>query len=168
VLVSWSSAALESARAIPKSATSACAGQQDVLRLDVAMNDAVGVRVPEGVGGLRGDAERVGERKLLLAVQPVAKRLPLDERHGEPEIAVGLAAVVHRQDVGMLEPSGETDLALEALGAEGVPEVRMQHLEGDGPVVAEIVRQVDGRHAAVTELAVDGVALGEACSELGP
>ena len=60
--------------------------------------------------------------ELLLALEPVAQTLALDEGHREPEpgpaglSGAGFARVEHRQDVGMLEASGQPDLALEALG----------------------------------------------------
>ena len=63
----------------------------------------------------------------------------------------------------MLEPGGEADLALEALGAERGGELGMQDLEGDRPVVAEVVGEVDRGHAAAAELALDRVAAGESC-----
>ena len=67
--------ALETASAMPKSATSARAVvQQDVLGLDVAVDHAVAVGVVERVGDLGGDADRVGDGELLLAVQPIAQR----------------------------------------------------------------------------------------------
>ena len=40
-------------------------------------------------------------------------------------------------------------------------EIRMQHLDGDVAIVLEIVREVDRRHAARAELALDAVAVGE-------
>ena len=43
----------------------------------------------------------------------------------------------------------------------------MEHLEGDGTVVPEVVRQVHRRHTAPAELALDAVTLGEALLELG-
>ena len=65
----------------------------------------------------------------------------------------------------MLEPGGEADLALEALGAERGGELGEQDLEGDGPVVAEVVGQVDDGHAAAAELALEGVAVGEGVAQ---
>ena len=47
----------------------------------------------------------------------------------------------------MLEPGGELDLALEALGAERGGELGMEHLERDGAVVPEVVRR--GRRSAM-------------------
>ena len=143
------------------------AGEQDVLRLDVAMYHAVPVRVLERVGGLRCDPERRVHGKLLVSIEPVPQRLALDERHREPELPRRFARIVDRQDVRMLQAGGEPDLALEPLRTEGVAEVRMEHLEGDGTVVPEVVRQVHRRHTAPAELALDAVALGEALLELG-
>jgi hypothetical protein len=51
----------------------------------------------------------------------------------------------------MLEPGGEADLALEALRAEYSGQLGVQDLEGDGAVVLEIVREVNGRHPAAPE-----------------
>ena len=47
----------------------------------------------------------------------------------------------------MLEPGGEPDLALEALGAERGGELGVEHLERDRPVVPEVAGEVDRGHA---------------------
>ena len=47
------------------------------------------------------------------------------------------------------------DLAQEPLGAERGGELRAQHLDRDVAVVLEVVREVDGGHAAAPELALD-------------
>ena len=50
---------------MPKSVTIACPScEQDVLGLDVAMDDAVRVRVGECLGDLAGDAQRFVDRQL--------------------------------------------------------------------------------------------------------
>ena len=82
------------------------------------MDDAALVGVLERFGRLPGDAERVVQRQLLLAVEPVPKRFALDERHDVVEQALGLARVVEAEDVGMLEGGGDADLAEEAVAAE--------------------------------------------------
>src|SRR6185437_15715282 len=94
----------------------------------------------------------------LLPVQPIAQRLPLDIRHGEPELVTSLAGVEHGQDVGVLEPSSKADLALESLGAEHGREVGMENLQRDWPIVAKVAGQKHRGHAAATELALDRVA----------
>ena len=50
------------------------------------------------------------------------------------------------------------DLAQEALGADHGRELRPEHLERDGPVVAQVVRAVHGRHPARPDGALDRVA----------
>ena len=66
----------------------------------------------------------------------------------------------------------------EALGAQDGGQLRPQHLERDLAVVAEVVGQVDRRHPALPELALEAVAvgksgrqmsevLGHACSRVG-
>jgi len=136
------------------------AAEEDVLWLDVAVDHAVAVGVVERLRGLAREPDRVFNRELLLPLQPVAKGFPLDERHGEPELPACIAAVEHRQDVGVLQPGAELDLAEEPVGAEGAGELGVEHLEGDGAVVAEVLREVDGRHAAAAELAGEAVAVG--------
>ena len=73
----------EIALATPKSVTVADAGrEQNVVRLDVAMDDAAAVRVDERARDVLEDAHRFahGERA---ARQSRAQRLALDERHDE-------------------------------------------------------------------------------------
>ena len=51
----------------------------------------------------------------------------------------------------MGEPGDEADLAEKALGADGGGEVRVNHLQRDRPVVAEVVGEVNRRGAAPAE-----------------
>jgi hypothetical protein len=41
----------------------------------------------------------------------------------------------------------------------------MENLEGDGALVLQITREVDGGHTSATQLAVDGVQLGESLTD---
>jgi hypothetical protein len=60
--------------------------------------------------------------------------------------------------VRVLQPGGEADFALEALGAERPGQLGVEDLEGDGSVVLEVGGEEDRGHAAPAELAKDGVA----------
>ena len=103
-----------------------------------------------------------------VASQPFAERLALDVGHGEPQPAVGqLAGVEHGEDVRVLQPGGDLDLALEPGRALRRDQLGVQHLEGDGAVVAEVVREEDRGHAAPAELALDGVAALEGLFQRG-
>jgi hypothetical protein len=135
---------------------------EQVLRLHVAMHHAVLVRIAQCVGHLADDAYRFSETERVVRVEAVAKRSAFDHWHDEIQEAVRAARVVERQDVRMLETRHQHDLAREPLGADGRRVVGMQHLECDGPVVLEVVREVHGRHAAAADLAADTVLLPQA------
>ena len=135
--------------------------EQDVVGLDVAVHDAVPVRVVQRLGYLAGEPDGVLDRQLHFALQPVAQALALDVGHRVPEPACCLARVEHGQDVRVLEPGRGLDLAQEALRAEHRAEFGVEHLERDGPVVPEVAGEVHGGHAAAPELALERVAVGQ-------
>ena len=124
------------------------------------------VGVVERAGRLPRDLERVLHRELPLAAEPVAEALALDERHGEPEPAGGLARVEHGEDVGVLQPGGEADLALEPVRPERGGQLGVEHLERHRPVVPEVLGEVDGGHAPAAELALDRVAVPQSRAEI--
>ena len=167
VSVSGSALAACRARAMPKSATTAWpAGQHDVLRLDVAMDDAVLVGVLQGAADFAGDLERGVERELLLPREPLPERLALGERHDVVEQAAGLSRVVQREDVGVLEGRGDLDLAEEPLAAEHGRQLGLEQLDGDGAAVLQVLGEEDDRHPAVAELPLDPVSIAERRPEL--
>ena len=128
--------------------------QQDVLGLDVAMDDLAVVGVLEGFGGFADDPEGVLDGKLVLPHQPVAKGLPLDERHHIVKEAVGHPGVVQAQDVGVLELGGDPDLAQEPLGTDGGRQFRLEHLDRDAALVLYVPGKVDDCHPAMAQLAL--------------
>jgi hypothetical protein len=133
--------------------------QQDVVGLHVAVDDALAMGVLEGVRHLAGDSKRIGYGELPLSLKSPAKALALDVGHGEPELTVGFARVVHGQDMRVLQSRGRADLAQEPLGAQAQCQVREEDLERDGPVVAEVAGEVDHGHAAAPELSLESVPL---------
>ena len=135
--------------------------QQDVLGLDIAVDDALAMGVIERARDLRRDAHRVGDRQLLLPRDPLPQRLAVHERHDVEEQAIGVAGVMQRQDVRMLQVGGGLDLLEEPVGAHQGGEVRVQHLDRDLAIVLEVVGQIDRGHPAGTQLALDAVAAGE-------
>src|SRR5687768_15705697 len=56
---------------------------------------------------------------------------------------------------------GDFDLAEETIVAEGGGQLGPQHLDRYLPAVAQVLGQVDCRHASGAELALDAVAVGE-------
>jgi hypothetical protein len=67
--------------------------------------------------------------------------------------------------VGVVELGGELDFTEKPVSAEHGGQLRAQDLERDVPVKLEIVREVDGGHAALTQLTVEAVAIGERSPE---
>ena len=61
----------------------------------------------------------------------------------------------------MLQIGGGLDLGQEPLGAEHRGQLAAQHLERDLAVVPQVVREIDRGHAALAELALDAVAVGQ-------
>src|SRR4029077_7086550 len=96
----------------------------------------------------------------------IPQRLPLDERHGEPLLASRFAGVVDGEDVRVLEPGGNVDLALKALGAARQDQVHRKDLQRDGALVLEVPRQIHGRHAAASQLALSRVAVAKRLGQL--
>ncbi len=128
-------------------------GEEDVFRLDVAMDDAARVRVLERRGDLAGDAERFVDRESSLAAEPFAKRLAFDERHGEEHASVGLSGIEEGEDVRVVEPGDGADLGEEAVVADRGVELRVQDLQRDRPVVFQVGREEYDRRPAVSYFA---------------
>jgi hypothetical protein len=61
----------------------------------------------------------------------------------------------------MLQSGREFDFAEEALGAESLRQLRMEHFERNGAVMAEVVGEIYHGHATAAELALDAVLAGE-------
>jgi hypothetical protein len=135
--------------------------QQDVLRLDVAMDYLVAVRIIQRVSKLGGYPHRLVYAELCLTTQLVPQRLTVDERHDVVEESVRLAGVEQGKDVRVLEIRGGLDFLHEALGSEHRGKLGPQHLHGHLAVVLEIPRQIDRRHAALANVALDLVAAGD-------
>ena len=132
--------------------------QQDVFRLDIAVNELVLVRMGQRIGHLARDAERVVDGQLRLPPQAVAERFALDIRHHVVEEPVGLARIVERHDVRVPQPCGDPDLAQEPLGPERGCQLAMKHLECDRAVVLQVVDEVDRRHAPSPQLPHQAIA----------
>ena len=66
----------------------------------------------------------------------------------------------------MLEARRRPDLAQKAIGTEDRAELGVQHLDGDVPLVLDVVREVDSGHAPSTELALDDVSRANVLGQL--
>lgn len=68
--------------------------------------------------------------------------------------------------MGVLEAGGDPDFVQEALGAQRSREFRAEYLESNLPLMATVVREVDGGHAAPAEFTLDAVAVNQGGLEL--
>ena len=141
----------------------AVSGDEEILGLQVAMDDALPVRG----GETPGDLERVVHSLLLsdrTGLEPPAQRLPLEKLHhrvGDPPLR---AEVEDGQDVRMRERRDRFRLALEAgqrvgIGGDGLREDLDRHVS----VQLLIPRAVDLPHSTGAQRREDLV-----CTEAGP
>jgi hypothetical protein len=131
--------------------------EQEVGRLDVAVQQVAPVRVIQRLGYLADDGDRA-----LRGHPPFAQLLvgvtAGHQLHGDPQLTVGLAAGVDRHDVGVIQRGGQLGLALEAppelvVGAQ----LGRQHLQRVAARQRGVTGPVDGAHAALPQHTFDGV-----------
>ncbi len=125
---------------------------QDVLRLDVAVDHLAGV----GDGQPAGDLDRVGER--LLSVErpdpgdPLLQRFPFHVLEDDVGVAAVLAGVDHRHHIGMGELRHRPRLLAEALQLVGLlGHLPVHDLDRDVAVERAVAGQVHGRHAPAAD-----------------
>jgi hypothetical protein len=129
------------------------------VRLDVAVDHAAAVCELERLQGLHGVADglRLGQRRALGDL--LLERRPLDVLHRDVVGALGLAAVIDGDDVGMAEAGRGRRLAAEPLHEAGVAGVAVgQDLDRHPAMQGLVLRQVDVRHAAGSDPAFQPVA----------
>ena len=138
---------------------------QDVLGLDVAVDDAPVVRELQRRRDRLRDAERIRHGELLLAVDPLAQRLPLHEGHDVVEDPALVPRIVEPEDVRVLQVGGRLDLGQEALPADHGGEFGLQDLDRDLAAVLHVLGEVDDGHAALAQALEDAVAAVEGGGE---
>ena len=131
----------------------------DVLRLDVAVDDAAAVRALDGGEQLQTDADGFVPAQAIVPADEVFERLALDVLHDDVVGPVGLAPIVDADEVRLVEAGRGLGLPAEALDEGGVVQQSLKEdLDGDAPSEGEILAQVHVGHAAAAELAQHAVA----------
>jgi hypothetical protein len=132
---------------------------EDVLRLEVAVDEPLPVRGGESVGDLHRDVERLPRRQSTLDSR--SQRLSLEELHdqvgdGDALPAVfdrGLADVEEGADVRMAERGDRARLAAKTLGEiADADAVRRQHLDGHNASKAGVAGAIHLPHPARADL----------------
>src|SRR5262249_52920384 len=110
----------------------AIVAKKQIAWLEVAMNHAVVVRVLEGRGDLIDIPRGLAPRNWPAPFDAVLERAVIQKLHGVKVLAVDHPSAIVFNDVGMLEPFHDDDLALEAIDHVSVVRDRgMEHLDGD-------------------------------------
>jgi hypothetical protein len=132
--------------------------QEDVRRLEVAVDDAAAVGVGDGAGeGL--DQAGGFPRRLGFAAQPLGQAASRDVLQGEVGQAVDLAELMDLHDARVLEAGHCLGLGAEARQLLGRrPAARAEHLERHDALEGDLPGPVDDAHPAVPQLAEDLVA----------
>ena len=122
--------------------------EDDVRRLDVAVEDEPGVGVGQGIGQSRRDLGRLRPGRAVIP-QPPAEVGAVEEFRDDVDLSPVQADVVDRHDAGVAqpcEPAGLLEeplrLGLRHLGAAA------EDLDGDGPIELRVVTKVHRAEAA--------------------
>ena len=119
---------------------------------------AAAVGVTQRVHHFAEDLGRFLYRQLALTRQLGPERFAGDIGHDVVEDVTRGRGGEQRHDVRMLQPGGELDLPLEALGVDRRAHLRRQHLDDHLAAQLRFLGQEDAAHPTATELAEDAVA----------
>ena len=135
----------------------AVARDDDVGRLDVAMDDAVRVRDGKGRCDLDGIIQSRGNRQGPLGEQPVERRA-VHQLHRDERRSGILADLVDRDDVGMVQCGRRLRLANEAAMTLGVHSRFMrEHFDRHRTPELRIDCAIDHTHPAAPDFSFDAV-----------
>src|SRR5207244_3204967 len=125
----------------------------DVLRLEVAVQDAGLVGSREAVEDLRGDAEDALDRRAF-SREHGGERLPFDVLHREESVSRVITDIERANDVLVGDLPRELHLAPESLvHPRELSDLLLQHLERDDLVELAIARAIHGAHPTAPEQA---------------
>ncbi len=129
--------------------------EQDIGRLEVAVNDPALVGVADGIGDACNQLGRLAGRQWP-AGERLGKALALNEAHGEVVLASVLADFVDRHDPGMVQVGGRLRFNLEAAYILGVGKLAGEdHFQGDDAVEADLPGLKYDPHSTAGDLADD-------------
>ena len=132
-------------------------GDEDVGRLDVAVQDAARVRGVERVGNLHGQPQQQADLERA-SVDLARQRAALEQLHRDERAALVLVHLVDGADVGMVQRRGRARLAQEALGRlRIVRAVLRQELQRHAAGQLDVLGQIHDAHAAGAERVEDAI-----------
>ena len=124
-------------------------GDQEVARLDVAVDQALGVGHRKGARRLGDHGQGAVRGEHLLVFDDAAQRLARDQLHDEVGGAFFLAVVKDVGDAHVVEERGVACLGAEPLEEAGIARVLLlEHLDGDDAAKDQVFGFPDFSHAA--------------------
>jgi len=127
--------------------------EQDVGRLEVAVDDVPGVGALQRLGHRLPDADDLVDRQPAMTVDnPIQQRAARHIAHDDVKLALELAEVVDRQDVGVLQRGDGARLALKLEPRLLVGQVGHDRLDGDGALQPRVPRRPDVGHPAAPDV----------------
>ena len=140
---------------------------ENVVRLEVAVDDSALVRRGEGVRDLTRQLTGIRQRQRASATDEGGERFTLDVLHREVKRAVGrLPEIVDGGDVGMVDLARVRGLPVEpADGIGGWRERGAHHLHSAQPPHAHVLGEIHAAHASLAQRPDDTIAVGEQRSD---
>jgi hypothetical protein len=133
---------------------------QDIAGFEVAMNNAALMRVLDRLANGDHQIEALASAELVIVGVP-DQRQPVDQFHGEVRLhtegCVGGPRFVNLRDVGMMEPSQNLRLLLEAPDQIAAGPAGSDDLESDQPARLLLFGFIHGAHAAFAEKTQDAI-----------
>ncbi len=137
-------------------------GDENVCRFDVAVQQPLAVRVREAVADLSGVVDGDRLRQFSVGGDHLAERWAVDEFHHDVVRVAFTSDVVGVDDVGMRKTGGGFGFLIEAAHEFLIGGVLLaQDFDGDAPPQQRVGSAIHGRHTALSELAIEAVAVVE-------
>jgi hypothetical protein len=133
-------------------------GDEEVLGLEVAVDDALLMRSREALRELKRAAARLLHRQSSFP-QTLAQRAPVQQLGDDVRVALVRPDVVHVKDVGVIERAGSARFLLEPAQRFLSVQSRSEHFDGDVAAELAVVGDEDPPHSASADLFLDAVAL---------
>ena len=122
----------------------AVGGDEDVRRLQVAVNDAAAMRGAERIGQLHADVEQRDRPAGGRVGNHLVECASLEQLADQKRLSVVLAGVVNGADVRVRDERGEARLAVEAIDRAGSGYLlRPQQLDGDFALEPQVACAID-------------------------
>ena len=139
----------------------------DVLRFDVPVDDAMGMRVLQRLADLRGVVQRLRGAEYTVLRHALLERLAFDKLHDDILRLPAVADIVDRDDIRLREHGDRVCLRLEAIFQLSVRRhLIAQDLDGDIAVQLVAHGLVNDRHAAAADDLQDLVAVVEHLTDI--